>query len=292
MCSVTNTTSWLAIVPSASWDPIHRVPLFALDRARSCDGSSRLHPRELTALKWLRFRKGKDTMKQIFLLVALGLSLVGAHADDPGFVTPQQVDASILLPPPPVPGSPRAVAEMAELKQIAASRTREAFAAAARDATDETGDVFSDALGPAFDLTKLPATAKMLHDIHMEEETLSKPAKEFFHRDRPWVSDPSLETCTAHKTGRAQNSYPSGHATGAYAMGVILASLIPGKAQQILARSSEFSENRLVCGMHFRSDIVAGQTLGTIIATDLLNNSQFREEYNAAASELSAQHLR
>ncbi len=42
-------------------------------------------------------------------------------------------------------------------------------------------------------------------------------------------------------------------------MGVVLAAVMPDKAQIILARASEFGEHRLVCGVHFRSDIVAGQ---------------------------------
>jgi acid phosphatase (class A) len=75
-------------------------------------------------------------------------------------------------------------------------------------------------------------------------------------------------------------------------MGVVLASLMPDKAQAILTRASQFAENRLVCGVHFRSDIVAGQTLGTVIAVDLMQNADFRKEYDAAAAELSAAHLR
>ena len=42
-------------------------------------------------------------------------------------------------------------------------------------------------------------------------------------------------------------------------MGVVLASLLPDKAQAILQRASVFAENRLICGVHFRSDIVAGR---------------------------------
>ena len=77
-------------------------------------------------------------------------------------LTPEQVDASLFLPPPPAPGSAQALAEMAELEPIADARTPEAFAAAAHDAKDETGDMFADAIGPGFDFAKLPATKKML----------------------------------------------------------------------------------------------------------------------------------
>jgi acid phosphatase (class A) len=229
-------------------------------------------------------------MNRFLLTVALTLAFGTAQAAD--ILTPEQVDATHLLPPPPAPGSAQALAELAELKSIAAARTPAAFAAAAHDAKDETGDIFADAIGPGFDFAKLPATKKMLSDIHDTEDAVSKPAKEFFHRDRPWIVEPSLVTCTEHKSGPAPTSYPSGHATVAYAMGVVLASLIPDKAQAILARSSQFAENRLVCGVHFRSDIAAGEAFGTVIGLDLLQNAQFRVEYDAAAAELSAAHLR
>ena len=73
-------------------------------------------------------------------------------------------------------------------------------------------------------------------------------------------------------------------------MGVVLASLIPEKAQIILARSSEFAEDRLVCGMHFRSDIVAGQQFGATIALLLMQKPAFKAKMEAARAELRAAH--
>ena len=233
-------------------------------------------------------------MNRLAVALSLFLLCVPASAQDatPALLTPQQVDAALLLPPPPVPGSKQAVGEIAELRHIAAVRTASEYSAAAHDDKDESPAMFEPALGASFDLGKLPATAKMLADIGRTEETVTKAAKAYFHRDRPWIVIPTWKTCAPHKLGPARNSYPSGHATVAYAMGVVLASLIPDKAQEILKRSSQFAEGRLVCGVHFRSDIVAGQVLGTVIADDLMNNAQFRLEYDAAAAELAAAHLR
>ena len=136
-------------------------------------------------------------------------------------------------------------------------------------------------------LTKLPATTKVLDEVAAEEDPGSKPAKDFFHRDRPWVVDTSLTPCVTPKPTQAHASYPSGHATRSYSMGIVLASLVPDKAQAILARSAEFAENRLVCGMHFRSDIVAGQELGTVIALSLMENAAFKADFDAARAELA-----
>ena len=46
------------------------------------------------------------------------------------------------------------------------------------------------------------------------------------------------------------------------------------------------------CGVHFRSDLAAGQALGTVIGTDLLNSPSFQADYNAAADELRSAGLR
>ena len=202
---------------------------------------------------------------------------------------PAEIDAARLLPPPPAAGSPAAKAEIAELHAIAASSSAELLEKAKRDDADEKPDLFNAALG--FDLTALPATSRLLEDIAKEEEADSKAAKAYFHRNRPWIVDASIKTCVPVKPGPAATSYPSGHTSLGFAMGVVLASLMPEKAQIILARSSEFAEHRLVCGMHFRSDIVAGQEFGTVVAIRLMQNSGFKLEMDSARAELRAAHF-
>jgi acid phosphatase (class A) len=225
-------------------------------------------------------------MRGISLIVACGLLLASASAQA-GILDPSQVEPSRLLPPPPAPGSARAAAELQELKAIAAASTPEMLAAAKHDDGDEKPDMFQGALGPALDLGKLPATLKLLNEVASEEDPGSAPAKAFFHRDRPWIVDSSITPCVTPKPTQAHASYPSGHATRSYSMGIVLASLVPDKGQAIMARAGEFAENRLVCGMHFRSDIVAGQELGTIIALDLMQNTAFKADYEAAKAELA-----
>jgi acid phosphatase (class A) len=71
-------------------------------------------------------------------------------------------------------------------------------------------------------------------------------------------------------------------------MGIVLASLLPDKAQAILARASEYSENRLICGVHYRSDIVAGQQFGTILGLRLMQKPAFQAQLAAARAELKS----
>jgi acid phosphatase (class A) len=216
------------------------------------------------------------------------LFLLASGSADAALLGPAQIDGSRLLPPPPASGSPQARAEVAELHAIAARATPDTMAAAKRDSDDERPDLFNNVLG--FDLMALPATSKLLDDVVQEQSADAGAAKKFFHRDRPWIVDSSIASCEMHAPGPARTSYPSGHATLAFSTGVVLAALMPDKAQAILERAREYAENRLVCGMHFRSDITAGQDLGTIVAVRLMQDPRFAAEMDVARAELRSQH--
>ena len=58
-----------------------------------------------------------------------------------------------------------------------------------------------------------------------------------------------------------------------------------------MARANFYAENRLVCGMHFRRDIVAGEVLGTAVALTLMHDADFKAEFDAAEQELKAAHV-
>lgn len=201
-----------------------------------------------------------------------------------GLLPPAQYEAATLLPPPPAAGSARAKSEMAELHAIEKARTPEALKYAKSDDETKDASIFAEVMGAGFDLKKLPATAKLFADVRTEEKLAADAAKAVFKRDRPWIADTALKSCS--KDDAPQSSYPSGHATMGYSMGVVLAHLAPEKAQPIMARAAFYAESRLVCGMHFRSDIEAGQALGTAVALELLQNATFKTEFDAAVEEL------
>lgn len=220
---------------------------------------------------------------RLFLPLA-ALLLLGAAATAETVIPAAQN----LLPPPPAPGSAKAASELDELHRLQAASTQAQLAAAAYDDRHEDGTIFTVVLGPAFDMEKLPATRALLAEVSEVESETTKQPKTFFHRDRPWLVDPTIKTCTEHKPGPAANSYPSGHSTVGFAMAQVMAALVPGKANDLLARASLFAENRLACGYHFRSDIVAGQELGTVMALDLMAKPAFQAKMAAARRELQA----
>jgi len=219
-------------------------------------------------------------MRYGFLVcAALVLGSAGAQA---ALLAPEDFAAGHYLPPPPDAATTQR--EMKELRAIAARSTPEDRAVAKRDAENETPTIFNNVAG--FDLATRPETFKLLSLVGNEEEDDTKDAKAYFHRDRPYAAEPAIKTCTPVKPGKAANSYPSGHSSLAFSMGVVLASLVPEKSQAILARASDYAEHRLVCGVHYRSDIVAGQQFGTILALRLMQNPVFRAQMDLAKAEL------
>ena len=77
----------------------------------------------------------------------------------------------------------------------------------------------------------------------------------------------------------------------AFAMAVVLANLMPERSADILQRANDFAYSRLVCGVHFRSDVVAGQALGTAVGTALLRDPAMQVDLEAARAELRAHGL-
>ena len=203
-------------------------------------------------------------------------------------LSPADVEPLRLLPPPPADGSERQKAELDELRAIQATRSASRLTLAQWDDVHEDASLFAPTLGLKFDLAALPATAKLLAVVDNDQEVAAKAAKAAFHRRRPWTFDPSLVGCPRGDKPDPLTSYPSGHTTTGYSIGVVLAALMPGKAADIMARASEYADSRLVCEVHFRSDIVAGQTLGTAIAVMVLKSPGLQPQIEAAKAELKA----
>lgn len=196
------------------------------------------------------------------------------------------LDPALVLPPPPVAGSPQAKAELAELHAIEAVRSAADEADARSDGDTRNATIFAQVLGARFDLAQLPATDALLKLVRAAEKDAADRGKDEFKRPRPYVDDPTLKSCKRNED--PLSSYPSGHTMMAFSMGEILARLMPEKAAPILARAAHYGQSRIVCGQHFRSDVAAGQMLGLLIAERLMGKPEFRSAFAAAHSELVA----
>jgi acid phosphatase (class A) len=205
------------------------------------------------------------------------------------FLMPGDIDPALLLPPPIADGSPTQLGEVAEVLQLQKNASSARWDQAVWDDRHESAELFTPTLGPSFNLAALPATAKAMASVQNERDVATNTAKVFFDRARPWTFNADIKVCeAAGRDGAQRRSYPSAHATLSFAEGVVLANLMPDKGAIIMARAADFAMSRVICGVHYKSDIVASQALGTSIGVLLLHNAAFKPQLEAARSELRA----
>ena len=80
---------------------------------------------------------------------------------------------------------------------------------------------------------------------------------------RPRPHDPSL---AVHVGTPSRLSFPSSHATSTTAAAVLLGGLVGRPALAVVALVPAMGLSRLVLGVHYPTDVLAGSTLGTVCA--------------------------
>ena len=69
---------------------------------------------------------------------------------------------------------------------------------------------------------------------------------------------------------------------------LILAQAAPDRQDAVLARGRAFMQSRVVCNVHWRSDVEAGGVEGAAVFARLQNEPAFRDDLAAAAAEITA----
>jgi undecaprenyl-diphosphatase len=82
-------------------------------------------------------------------------------------------------------------------------------------------------------------------------------------RKRPCAIEPH---CWATLLPPDQFSFPSGHTITAFAVAVSLSAFYPELAAGLLFCALSVAASRILLGMHFLSDVVAGAAIGTLLA--------------------------
>lgn len=129
-------------------------------------------------------------------------------------------------------------------------------------ANNRKGKPWADSTGN-LKITRVPATVDTTHEFA--------------------TTDVPLDPIYGEAALCAGGSYPSGHTASAYEAGITLATLLPEVAPQILARSSEAGNNRIVLGVHYALDVVGGRMGGEIAVSARWSDAKFRSEVLAPA---------
>ncbi|MFT4096747.1 MAG: phosphatase PAP2 family protein [Rhodoblastus sp.] len=211
-----------------------------------------------------------------------------------GYLPPDRiVDALALLPPPPEAGSARQAADEAARQAARALRDTPRWTMATRDAEFRfPGAVapFACALGVPIDEKTTPQTYMLLRRSLTDAAEAVSAAKKKYARLRPFAASDDSTTCAVNRDGdtRTDTSYPSGHATYGWAWGLILAEVAPDRAEALLKRGYDFGQGRIVCNMHWQSDVDAGRLAGAAVVAQLHADPDFRAQLDAARFETRA----
>jgi membrane-associated phospholipid phosphatase len=178
------------------------------------------------------------------------------------------------------PGAPPdSAATRSELDQLRAL-------AEERDALALDQVAFWDTGAPSYRWNELAVNAALKHNLNTNYATrvlalvhvavsdamvATWDAKYAYQRPRPGDVDRSLVTMLATP---ASPSYPSEHAAAAAAASAVLAYAFPDDAQVFASKVEEVNRSRLIAGVQYPSDIVAGQELGRAVAAQVIDRAQ------------------
>ena len=223
---------------------------------------------------------------------APGASAPGLMAVQPGvarlspYLEGHEPDTVAILPPPPKDGS---LIEQADFAAFVATRKLAGtprWDLAALDAVDYFHG-FGCILGVTLTPEGAPKTVALLRRALGDAKAVTDVPKDRYQRRRPLYGNAQPICVESQREGLLKSaSYPSGHATAGWTIGLILAEAAPDARDALLVRARAFGESRVVCGVHFPSDIEAGRTNGASLVAALHGDPAFRADLDAAREEL------
>jgi acid phosphatase (class A) len=203
----------------------------------------------------------------------------------------QRPDVAAIVPAPPQPGTETWIEDGQTFHATRALKDGPRWKQAQYDNSYRIDDVlkgFACAVGADLSTSKTPATARLVGRGVLDAVEGSRAAKLTYRRQRPFVPT-DAPICVAREQSLIDSfSYPSGHATTGWMYALLLADLAPDRTPQILNRGRAYGESRVVCGVHWKTDIEAGRDAATSAFVVLQSNPEFRADIEAARTEIAA----
>lgn len=171
---------------------------------------------------------------------------------------------------PPEPGSIAARADMAAVKGAQLLRTPAGDAWAVKMAKEGAVHVWRDFARRHREQTGKVAgwlDTALLAGTIAANAAVTQVAKRRYDRERPYEVDPSIRPPVKLPH---DDSYPSGHASSAFAAARVISVLEPQLAKEAYSIASQVAVSRVYAGVHFPTDVVAGALLGTAVAESAL----------------------
>jgi acid phosphatase (class A) len=210
-----------------------------------------------------------------------------------GYLTKDALPDSVaFLPSPPAPDSAALALDEDANRRALALRGTPRFAQAAEDANllfPRAAGTFSCALNAPVTEADTPHLYVLLRRVLSDAGASTGRAKDTYKRPRPFLvnKEPTCTPSDEAELGK-QGSYPSGHSAAGWAWALVLAEAEPDRENEILARGRAFGQSRVVCNVHWLSDVNEGRILGAATVARLHADAGFRVDLEAAGKELAA----
>ncbi len=240
------------------------------------------------------------------LLVSAFMSALPVHAAGPepvpelrpgilqGYLSQEDFPDSVaLLPPPPGEGSAAARVDEAVNAHLLTLQKSPRFQLAALDNDlhfPEAAGTFACALGIDISEERTPYLYQLLRRSLTDAGLSTYGAKNAYQRTRPFVvnGEPNCAPEREQELLKNDGSYPSGHTAIGWAWALILTSIAPDRADALLERGMAYGESRMVCNVHWPSDVAAGRIIGAAAVAVLNANPAFQSDLAMAKQEIAA----
>lgn len=223
-------------------------------------------------------------------ILATGGAAVSQQPPRPAGYLALALNGAGLVGAPPAEDSATQAAERANFEATRALQGGERWAQATLD-NELTPDAlfhgFGCAAGLSLSVEKTPATARLLARVGTDIGRASGASKGAYNRPRPPVGNDRPICIPRDPALMANSSWPSGHAMLGWTYALLLAELVPTNAEAILKRGHDYGDSRVVCGVHFPSDVQAGRTVAAALVARLHAEPAFAADLAAAKAELA-----
>ena len=147
---------------------------------------------------------------------------------------------------------------------------------------------FSPCMGMVLSRRTTPEMAHLLMGILGSEDGATDDAKKHYKRIRPFeLFEEASLTPDDEQYLRGNGSYPSGHTCFGWAVALVLTEINPARQNEILRYGLEFGQSRVICGVHFQSDVDAGRVMGAALVARLHADPDFMAALDKAKKEFA-----
>ncbi|MEM1129092.1 MAG: phosphatase PAP2 family protein [Pseudomonadota bacterium] len=187
---------------------------------------------------------------------AVALAALALPVSAETFLPDGSLDGVTLIGPPAEPGTPAFDNEMFTVLWLQESRTDEQVAFV-QEAVDL--DRFVPIVGESLTDADQDALRAMLDQVIDEVRDDYNAVKEVYDIPRPFVINDAVEPVAE---AFPVTSYPSGHTIRAIVYSSVLSDVFPEHSDALTQLGREIGYGRVIGGVHYPMDVVAGQKLG------------------------------